>query len=385
MSELSERQWEYRAEQLLLDQLFLQLAKAGAYEDYQLYQQLLQRAETAPLLQKKGGEAYFQKALQYLSTLTDLITVDLKSGRILSKGYQPIDLQRIVDLLPETLSGRLHFLRRFSTDSTNSDLQRHSAQDAQYWAQQYYQSLPSLQDTSSKDEESLRAKVAVAEMQTGGRGRRAKRWISPLAKNLYFSFKYRFSHRSVPYLSALSLRIGALLLEVLEELGIKGGKVKWPNDIWIGESKLAGILVESLFNRHDVEVIIGIGVNNQYDAALELVGNHPTCCEAILGQPLDRNLLIARLSEKIYHLCEQVEAESYALEQGVPLSKKLPDLRVIWPEISLLYQRRVQLSSDRDLLIGREVGIDESGALLVELPDGEIRPIISGDLSLREL
>lgn len=367
--------WEGRAEQALLDQLFLQLATAGVYEDHQLYQQMLQQGDAPLLLRQKGSEAIFQKALQYLSTLTDLIQVDLKAGSIISSGYQPLDLQRVSQLLPPALQGELCFVRRFITDSTNSDLQR----PLSYWGEQYYQSLP------NNLSEKVVAKIAVAEMQTGGRGRRAKAWISPLAKNLYFSFKYHFSHRSIPYLSSLSLRIGALLLEVLEELGICGAKVKWPNDIWVGQSKLAGILVESIFNSHDVEVIIGIGVNNQYDSELELVGNRPTCCELILGEPLDRNRLIARLSEKIYHLCESVEAQSYALEQGIPVREKLPDFTLIWPKISLLYGRRVQLISDRDLLIGSEVGIDESGALLVALPDGEIRTIISGDLSLREL
>lgn len=289
--------------------------------------------------------------IQTLASVSDLYEYhEGPALLIVNTAYTPLNPITITSLLPADIAGKVDVRPCFVTVSTNSDLEKVVLKEQPYMAA-----------------------IAVAEMQNGGRGRRAKRWVSPLAKNLYFSFKYHFPQTALPYLSSLSLRAGSALLTSLRALGVTKAQLKWPNDIWVEGQKLAGILVESTITKTGIDVIIGIGVNNQYDRSLEVVGNHPTCCEHILGQPIDRNHLVAMLGTHLYQLCHDIECNP----------SLLPDLMESWPDLSCFYGKTVRLISDSEEIIGEEVGIDHSGALLIKLATGEVRSLYSGDLSLR--
>lgn len=164
-----------------------------------------------------------------------------------------------------------------------------------------------------------------------------------------------------------------VLLEVLQAFGINNAKIKWPNDIWVGGQKLAGILVESTVSATGIDLIIGIGLNNHQAQFLDLIGNQPTTCEALLGAPLDRNQLAAALAQKLYELCQTMANDPAAL----------PNLQEQWLARSCFIGQRVCLISGEGQEIGQEVGIDESGALLIQYENGVIKPHLSGDLSLR--
>ena len=295
------------------------------------------------------------EGIQELCHLSDLFNFDEASGAFITlKAYQPLDSEKILNHLSADLKDKIIIQQTFVTGSTNSDLEKVVLGGDQ----------AGLLNTLA---------ISVTEMQRGGRGRRAKEWVSPLAKNLYFSLKFHFPQASLPYLSTLSLRSGFALLEALNVLGIDNAKVKWPNDIWVEGQKLAGILVESSVNSKGIDVIIGIGVNNQRDDAVSITGNYPTNCESILGSPLDRNELIAILTEKLYQVCYQIACRPEALPQ---LSKE-------WQTHSCFFGKVIRLISDKGEEIGQEVGIDERGALLIQYADGSIKPHLSGDLSLR--
>ena len=300
-------------------------------------------------------ETRIRAAVLRLCQLSNLFVFDEAENTLETiDSYIPLDSLAIRHQLPLALRQKVSISRFFVTGSTNSDLENIALTDA------------------NCDAGDLAA-IAVAEMQQGGKGRRAKRWVSPLAKNLYFSFKYQFAAESLPYLSSLSLRVGFALLASLQTLGIEDARLKWPNDIWVNGQKLAGILVESTMTAKAMTVIIGIGVNNQQDQLQEIIGNHPTNCEAILGQPLDRNVLIGILTTKLYTLCQQISEAPESLEP----------LNTSWPDNSVFYGKKVRLISDKTEIIGTEVGIDDNGALLIQDEAGQISGIYSGELSLR--
>lgn len=327
----------------LLEKLFHYVAPKGTYSQAILQSALnIEESELEPLIQE-------------LCALSNLFQYDEAQKSLVSVvGYQPLSNEKILKALPADLAEKIVVKNSFVTDSTNTDLEKVK--------------LPVRQDVGDKT-----AAIAVTEMQQGGRGRRAKRWISPLAKNLYFSFKYHFPQSALPYLSILSLRSGIALLEALQVFGIEGAKVKWPNDIWVNGQKLAGILVESTVTSHGIDVIVGMGVNNQKDHFDEIVGNNPTNCETVLGKPLDRNLLIAELAKRLYCICQQI----------TEAPESLLDLRSQWEKHSYFFGKTVRLISDSGEEIGQEIGIDESGALLIQYADGSIKSHLSGDLSLR--
>src|SRR5699024_10686320 len=85
--------------------------------------------------------------------------------------------------------------------------------------------------------------ACFAEYQTAGRGRRNRAWQSPFAANLYFSVGHGLTPSRAP-LGTLSLALGVALAERLRALGVAGIGVKWPNDLYVDDAKLAGILIE---------------------------------------------------------------------------------------------------------------------------------------------
>src|SRR5512143_704887 len=102
--------------------------------------------------------------------------------------------------------------------------------------------------------------VVVADAQTAGRGRMGRRWVSPAGKNLYVSLLLR---PSVPTVDApqLALVAGIALADAVEEVGVPAF-LKWPNDLYCGGRKAAGILAEMASDPDGVRhVVIGVGLN----------------------------------------------------------------------------------------------------------------------------
>ena len=102
--------------------------------------------------------------------------------------------------------------------------------------------------------------VVVADAQTAGRGRMGRRWVSPAGKNLYVSLLLR---PSVPTVDAprLALVAGVALADAVEAVGVPAA-LKWPNDLYCGGRKAAGILAEMASDPDGVRhVVIGVGLN----------------------------------------------------------------------------------------------------------------------------
>lgn len=104
--------------------------------------------------------------------------------------------------------------------------------------------------------------VCIADCQTAGRGRRGRQWQSPRGQNLYLSLGLTF-RGSFAMLDGLSLVLGVAVAEALEQQGVPDVGLKWPNDIFLGGSKLAGILVELQGELEEgvVQIVAGIGLN----------------------------------------------------------------------------------------------------------------------------
>lgn len=213
--------------------------------------------------------------------------------------------------------------------------------------------------------------VMVSEMQTQGRGRNGKVWVSPLARNLYFSMRIQFKTQALANLTSFSPALGIYLVEYLQSKNIPA-KIKWPNDIWVDGAKLAGILIEtSAKSEHEVEMIIGIGLNNLPLAEQNITQNRATSIYEILGQAFDRNILIADIIQLISNLRDDYE------------SFNIPNIVELWNKNSALYDQKVKLFSPAREIIGREVGIASNGALLIQQEDGTVQQYFSGELSLR--
>ncbi|TDP93656.1 BirA family biotin operon repressor/biotin-[acetyl-CoA-carboxylase] ligase [Labedaea rhizosphaerae] len=132
----------------------------------------------------------------------------------------------------------------------------------------YYPQLDVTDSTGSTNADLLAAAglgapdrtVLIAEAQTDGRGRRARRWVSPPGTGLYLSVLLRPSQVAAPALGTLSMVAGLALAEAVRETAGVTADLKWPNDLLIDGAKCAGILCE-VGGGTPPAVVVGIGLN----------------------------------------------------------------------------------------------------------------------------
>jgi BirA family biotin operon repressor/biotin-[acetyl-CoA-carboxylase] ligase len=210
--------------------------------------------------------------------------------------------------------------------------------------------------------------LCIADMQTDGRGRRGRQWHSPYAANLYLSLAYSFA-AFPPGLTGLPLALGTALGEVLQEMGVKGIGVKWPNDLVIDGRKLGGLLVESRGEAAGgFRVVIGLGLNVHMRAA-EGIDVAWTALAEHLPQRPSRTQLAAAIGRVIVETCRSLEMQGF--QPFLPRFAKL----------DVLAGRPVRVSGN-PTLEGTACGINQDGALLVD-SGGKRHAVHAGDVSVR--
>lgn len=212
--------------------------------------------------------------------------------------------------------------------------------------------------------------ACVAEYQQAGRGRRGRKWFSPFGANLYLSMYWRLEQGPAAAIG-LSLVIGIIMAEVLQQLGADDVRVKWPNDLYLGDRKLAGILVELTGKTGDAaQIVIGAGINLAMRRAENDVVNQGWVNLQEAGVFIDRNTLAVRLINELRTALQSFEQEG--------LSPWLSR----WKKLDNFIDRPVKLIIGEREIFGISRGIDAQGALLLE-QDGVIKPWMGGEISLR--
>ena len=212
--------------------------------------------------------------------------------------------------------------------------------------------------------------VVVADAQTAGRGRMGRRWVSPAGKNLYVSLLLR---PSVPTVDAprLALVAGVALADAVEAVGVPAS-LKWPNDLYCGGRKAAGILAEMASDPDGVRhVVIGVGLNVNMvkaDFPPDLRGT-ATSLRIWAGRVFRRVDVLARLLDAFgTRYVEFIGGGFASLHDG-------------WDRRDFLRGRRVLLRRQGGEGWGTADGLDTVGALRF-LPDGgsAIESVHSGEI-----
>lgn len=212
--------------------------------------------------------------------------------------------------------------------------------------------------------------TCVAEYQQAGRGRRGRQWFSPFGSNLYLSMYWRLEQGPAAAMG-LSLVIGIVMAEVLQELGARDVRVKWPNDLYLQDRKLAGILVELTGKTGDAaQIVIGAGINLAMRSPDAEVVNQGWINLQEAGINIDRNALTAMLVNKLRRTLLEFERDGLA-----PFQQR-------WAALDNFINRPVKLLiGDREVL-GIARGIDQQGGLMLE-QDGVTKSWVGGEISLR--
>ncbi|WP_141727607.1 biotin--[acetyl-CoA-carboxylase] ligase [Thermogemmatispora onikobensis] len=260
--------------------------------------------------------------------------------------------------------------------------------------------------------ESLEGLVALTETQTAGRGRQGRRWVDVAGRNVLLSLVLypRFPLPLVTMFSAL-----AVVEAIADIAGLVAG-IKWPNDILIGERKVAGILIETSSDRAGrLVAVLGIGVNvngRSKDLAIEQsTGGSvqscpeapaaasaplvqvptPTTLEAECGRQVSREVFISRLLEHLEDSYLALQQEGRALAERSALAASpvsaaffsLPVARHIrerWRSRLQTLGRLVRIQQGARQLEGRAEEVTESGELLLCCRSGERVTVTWGDV-----
>ncbi len=143
--------------------------------------------------------------------------------------------------------------------------------------------------------------VCIAEYQAKGRGRRGREWVSPFGSNLYLSMFWRLD-AGMAAAMGLSLVVGVAIVEALEEIGLEGVKLKWPNDLYYQDKKLAGILVEMSGQAGAAaNLVIGMGMNLTMSNKTEgITQPWSSLSEVVESQNIDRNQLAITMIKTLH-------------------------------------------------------------------------------------
>ena len=214
--------------------------------------------------------------------------------------------------------------------------------------------------------------VVSAEVQTQGRGRRDRKWVSSGHVNLMFSVILRpsFDPERVFDLTVI------LSLAAIEAIKITTGcrpMIKWPNDLYLGDKKLAGILSEISLSKKDLEyVVLGMGINVNWHPEGDDPDMRPsTSLSAEIGKKVNRNELLAGILKNL-------EAYYHRLSLG-----DKADFYKKWNYYSMILGRKIEIVSEGCVEKGTALRIDQRGALIVRDDQGREKTILAGDVSIR--
>ncbi|MFA4859128.1 biotin--[acetyl-CoA-carboxylase] ligase [Methanoregula sp.] len=210
--------------------------------------------------------------------------------------------------------------------------------------------------------------VIIAEEQTGGVGRMGRAWVSPRG-GIWITIVLK-PHIPVDHIFMITMAGSiAVARAIRKELDV-GALIKWPNDIFIGNKKVAGLSLELAAEADAVHYCLlsfGIDANVPVSNFSPQLQKDITSLQAELGHDVDRASLLARILKEFesrYLLIESGEYNTIIQE---------------WKSISCTLENQVQIRTLKNTFEGEAVDIDEFGALIIKKPNGNLERVIAGD------
>jgi len=238
--------------------------------------------------------------------------------------------------------------------------------------------------------------ACLAEYQTAGHGRHGRQWVSPYASGLCLSIKHHYTTLDKP-MTGLGIALAVSVVQVLHDLGATEVGLKWPNDIlWRGH-KLAGLLLETRWNK-DCEVVIGIGINVKIPSLDTTITQPWVDLYTVLGHCISRNVLAAKLIDKccktlILYPSQGLNTflplwQRFDLSYGqqvtlkIPFQKQKNPKRIANSNSQKMALTKPNATEEGEFITGTAWGIDEQGGLLLQV-GSQRRRYICGEVSLR--
>jgi BirA family transcriptional regulator, biotin operon repressor / biotin---[acetyl-CoA-carboxylase] ligase len=237
-----------------------------------------------------------------------------------------------------------------------------------------YKSLASTNNTAKELylQGAAHGTVVMAEEQIAGRGRMDRKWVSPPYKNILFSILLRPDIKA-ENVYALTLTLAVSGIEAIKAICNLSAMIKWPNDIYLNNKKLAGILTEfSIRGKKPAYVILGMGMNVNWSPDEETgMLFKSTSLIKENRREVSRNRLMAEILKRFEWLYNDI------------VDDKMEEFSERCNSLSILTGKMVSVDTGEGLISGKAIGIDKDGGLFIEMQDGNIKKILNGDVSLR--
>ncbi|TDT50317.1 biotin--[acetyl-CoA-carboxylase] ligase [Fonticella tunisiensis] len=213
--------------------------------------------------------------------------------------------------------------------------------------------------------------VVIAEVQTKGRGRMGRRWITPGRDSISITILLR--PEISPYMApSITPVLAVSVVEMLREItGFEIG-IKWPNDVVLDRKKVCGILTEMSAEIDVVKyIIVGIGINVNQETFDNEIENIATSLRKYSGKKYDRKAILSGILNRF--------ERNYELFKKEGIGPFIEDLK----KYSVLIGKKVLISGINEEYEAEAIDIDDDGALLVRLENGDVKKVLSGDVSIK--
>lgn len=213
--------------------------------------------------------------------------------------------------------------------------------------------------------------TVISEVQTQGKGRMGRSYYSPLGMGVYMSVIIR-PKLSVEHSLLITSCAAVAVAEAIEKVSGIECKIKWVNDIYVGNKKICGILTEASVNIEQGGLeyaVIGIGVNVQNITFPKSIADTATSIRMETNDSISRSILIAEILNCLEKRINNINSSEFISE---------------YRKRSILIGKRIEVIHNEKISVMTCLGIDELGKLLVRLDNGEERALSSGTVKLVE-
>jgi len=209
--------------------------------------------------------------------------------------------------------------------------------------------------------------IVLAEAQAHGRGRLSREWLSPKG-GIYFTLILR-PRINPAYAPRINLMASVAVATTIRKLFGLNAELKWPNDVLIAGRKVCGILAEMDAEMDAVNFVnVGIGIN--VNTSVRQFEKTATSLKDGLGKPIFRK-------EFFSALLVEIERRQALLMEA--------DLLEEWKKFSATLNKDVRIVAPGEVIVGRAIDIDTTGALIVKARNGSLKKAMAGDcIHLRE-
>ena len=220
----------------------------------------------------------------------------------------------------------------------------------------FFDSIDSTNTFLSNSPYEPKTQLCITREQTKGQGQHGRGWVSEKDGSIIFSIRKSF-HEQVN-ISGLSLVVGMAIIKSIEaECQLLGLKIKWPNDIYFKDKKLAGILMENTLHKANQYVLVGVGVNFKLQDKIEIDAPW-TDLSKIVDKLPDFQRLTASLINNILAMSDDFQVNG------------LRTLLSHWDDYDMLKGVLIKTRESSQEFQGKLDGITDQGALRVLTEDG---------------